>query len=123
MSKGGGGLQESFLERCRSEGVRCVIYLVNGVQLRGIVRAFDNFTLLLETDNVQQIVYKHAITTVQPLRRLAERGEAGERADRPQPAESPEGRRAPAEADPPAPAPSATTPSSHRELQRPESSS
>lgn len=64
-------IQESFLNLCRREQARCIIYLVNGVQLRGVIRGFDNFTILLEEESRQQIVYKHAVTTVQPMKRLS----------------------------------------------------
>lgn len=70
MAKTGGALQESFLNTCRREGTRCVVYLVNGVQLRGVIRSFDSFTLLLEDEGKQQLVYKHAVTTVQPAQRI-----------------------------------------------------
>ncbi|MCC6661461.1 MAG: RNA chaperone Hfq [Phycisphaerales bacterium] len=63
-------VQETLLNWCRREQARCIVYLVNGVQLRGVVTAFDNFTILLEDEGKQQMVYKHAVTTVQPLRRL-----------------------------------------------------
>ncbi len=42
------------------------IYLVNGFQLKGVVRGFDNFTIVLESDNKQQLVYKHAVSTIAP---------------------------------------------------------
>lgn len=71
MTQAAANVQETFLNLCRKERVRCIIYLVNGVQLRGQILAFDNFTLLLEDEQKQQIVYKHAITTVQPMRRVA----------------------------------------------------
>lgn len=70
MAKAGASLQESFLNTCRREGIRCVVYLVNGVQLRGVVRSFDNFTILMEDEGKHQLVYKHAVTTVQPAQRV-----------------------------------------------------
>ncbi|NUP99636.1 MAG: RNA chaperone Hfq [Armatimonadetes bacterium] len=70
MSRMGINIQETFLNLCRREQTRCIVYLVNGVQLRGVITGFDNFTILLEDENRQQIVYKHAVTTVQPMRRL-----------------------------------------------------
>jgi len=63
-------VQETFLNLCRKERVRCIVYLVNGVQLRGQILAFDNFTLLMEDEQKQQMVYKHAVTTVQPMQRI-----------------------------------------------------
>lgn len=44
------------------------IYLVNGFQLRGMVKGFDNFTVILEQDGKQQLVYKHAISTISPMK-------------------------------------------------------
>ncbi len=76
MARPGTSLQETFLNLCRRESARCVVYLVNGVQLRGVIRAFDNFTILLEDEGKHQIVYKHAVTTVQPTQRLGELGPA-----------------------------------------------
>ena len=63
-------VQEAFLNLCRKESTRCIIYLVNGVQLRGVVKGFDTFTILMEDEGRQQIIYKHAVTTVQPMRRI-----------------------------------------------------
>ena len=61
-------LQDSFLKQIRRENVPVIIYLVNGFQLRGAVRGFDNFTVILENDGKQQLVYKHAISTITPIR-------------------------------------------------------
>ena len=63
-------LQDSFLNQVRKENVPVIIYLVNGFQLRGAVRGFDNFTVIIENDGKQQLVYKHAISTVTPFRPL-----------------------------------------------------
>ncbi len=61
-------LQDSFLNQVRKDNVPVVIYLVNGFQLRGSVKGFDNFTVILENDGKQQLVYKHAISTITPFR-------------------------------------------------------
>ena len=63
-------LQDSFLNQIRKENVPVIIYLANGFQLRGAVRGFDNFTVILENDGKQQLVYKHAISTITPIRPL-----------------------------------------------------
>ena len=63
-------LQDSFLNQVRKENVPVIIYLVNGFQLRGSVRGFDNFTVIIENDGKQQLVYKHAISTITPFRAL-----------------------------------------------------
>jgi host factor-I protein len=65
-------LQDSFLNQIRKENnLPVIIYLINGFQLRGVVKGFDNFTVIIENDGKQQLVYKHAISTITPLRALA----------------------------------------------------
>lgn len=64
-------LQDSFLNQVRKENVAVVIYLVNGFQLRGFVKGFDNFTVIIENDGKQQLVYKHAISTITPFKPLS----------------------------------------------------
>ncbi|MBC8015684.1 MAG: RNA chaperone Hfq [Sporomusaceae bacterium] len=65
-------LQDSFLNQIRKENnLPVIIYLINGFQLRGVVKGFDNFTVIIENDGKQQLVYKHAISTITPLRQLA----------------------------------------------------
>lgn len=61
-------LQDTFLNLVRKENIPATVYLVNGFQIRGMVRGFDNFTVVLESDGKQMLVYKHAISTVTPLR-------------------------------------------------------
>lgn len=63
-------LQDSFLNEARKKNVQLTVFLVNGFQMRGTVAGFDSFTVLLESEGKQQLVYKHAISTVAPLRRL-----------------------------------------------------
>lgn len=67
MSKPQINLQDGFLNHVRKENISVTIYLVNGVQLKGVVRAFDNFTVLLEADNRLMLIYKHAVSTIAPL--------------------------------------------------------
>ena len=59
-------LQEIFLTRARKENVPVTMFLINGFQLRGTVTGFDSFTVVLETDGKQQLIYKHAISTLVP---------------------------------------------------------
>ena len=59
-------LQDLFLLSARRSRVSVTIFLVNGFQMRGIVRGFDSFTVVLETDGKQQLIYKHAISTLVP---------------------------------------------------------
>ena len=60
-------LQDSFLNHVRKENLAVVIYLVNGFQIRGLVRGFDNFTVIIDNEGKQQLVYKHAISTIAPV--------------------------------------------------------
>ena len=64
-------LQDSFLNQVRKENVGVVIHLVNGFQLKGNVRGFDNFTVILDSMGKQQMVYKHAISTITPARAIS----------------------------------------------------
>lgn len=71
-------LQEVFLNAVQRSGDPVTMFLVNGVMLQGEIAAFDLFCMLLERDNMAQLVYKHAISTVQPSRPLDLSGENGE---------------------------------------------
>ena len=64
-------LQDSFLNQVRKENVSVIIHLVNGFQLKGNVKGFDNFTVILDSMGKQQLVYKHAISTITPAKPLA----------------------------------------------------
>ena len=69
MNKTQLNLQDTFLNQVRKENVGVMIYLIGGVQLRGNVRGFDSFTLLLDSPGKPtQLVYKHAITSIVPMR-------------------------------------------------------
>jgi host factor-I protein len=68
MNKAPINLQDTFLNQVRKENLPVTIYLVNGFQLKGLVRGFDNFTVVIEFEGKQQMVYKHAISTVMPIR-------------------------------------------------------
>jgi len=61
-------LQEAFLGAVRRSGEPVTMFLVNGVMLQGEIAAFDLFCMLLQRDGLSQLVYKHAISTVQPER-------------------------------------------------------
>ncbi len=81
MSKTNPTLQDGFLNQLRKDGTQVLVYLVNGVQLKGIVRAFDSFTVLLDFEGKQSLVYKHAISTIIPgagFREFAGKGAAAE---------------------------------------------
>lgn len=61
-------LQDMFLNQVRKENIAVTIHLVNGFQIKGNVKGFDNFTVVLESMGKQQMVYKHAISTITPAR-------------------------------------------------------
>lgn len=61
-------LQDAFLNYIRREKIPVTLFLMNGFQLRGVVRSFDSFVVLIDADGRQQMIYKHAISTVAPAR-------------------------------------------------------
>lgn len=77
MSKGQ-SLQDPFLNALRREKVPVSIYLVNGIKLQGQIESFDQFVILLK-NTVSQMVYKHAVSTVVPIRNV--RGHYGQNGD------------------------------------------
>ncbi len=64
-------LQDVFLNQVRKEHIAVTIYLTNGFQLKGMVKGFDNFTVILESDGKQQMIYKHAISTISPVKNVS----------------------------------------------------
>ncbi len=70
MNKTTINLQDVFLNHVRKEHIYVTIYLTNGFQLKGLVKGFDNFTVVLDTEGKQQLVYKHAISTIIPARQV-----------------------------------------------------
>ena len=71
MTNKGLNLQDVFLNQARKERLPLTIFLTNGYQFKGIIRGFDSFIVILETDGRQQLVYKHAISTIVPARPIA----------------------------------------------------
>jgi host factor-I protein len=61
-------LQDTFLNQVRKENIGVTIHLVNGFQIKGNVKGFDNFTVVLDVMGKQQMVYKHAISTITPAK-------------------------------------------------------
>ncbi|KHM53218.1 host factor-I protein [Anaerovibrio lipolyticus DSM 3074] len=57
-------LQDSILNQVRKENIQVSIHLVNGFQIKGFVKGFDNFTVIIDSMGKQQMVYKHAISTI-----------------------------------------------------------
>jgi RNA chaperone Hfq len=61
-------LQEIFLTRARRDRMPVTMFLMNGFQLRGVITGFDAFAVILDSEGRQQMIYKHAISTIAPLR-------------------------------------------------------
>ncbi|MCQ2968903.1 MAG: RNA chaperone Hfq [Clostridium sp.] len=66
MNKQQNNLQDTFLNNARKSKISVSIYLTNGFLLKGFVKAFDNFTVILDSEGKQMMIYKHAITTISP---------------------------------------------------------
>ena len=63
-------LQDAVLNEVRKERVPVTLFLMNGFQLRGTVTGFDSFVVLLVSEGKQQMIYKHAISTLAPMKPL-----------------------------------------------------
>ncbi len=61
-------LQEAILNEVRRDKIPVTLFLMNGFQLRGIITGFDSFVVVLVTDGKQQMIYKHAISTLAPMK-------------------------------------------------------
>jgi len=61
-------LQDVFLNQCRKHKVPLTMFLTNGFQFKGMVRGFDNYVVILDCEGKQNLVYKHAISTIIPTR-------------------------------------------------------
>ena len=63
-------LQDAILREVRADRVPVTLFLMNGFQLRGIITGFDSFVVVLVTEGKQQMIYKHAISTLAPMKPL-----------------------------------------------------
>ena len=63
-------LQEQFLDQARREHTGLTVFLMNGFKMRGVVTGYDDFTVVLDCEGKQELVYKHAISTIIPARPL-----------------------------------------------------
>lgn len=61
-------LQDVFLNQVRKEKQAITVFLLSGFQIRGLVTGFDNYTVVLDCDGKQELIYKHAISTIIPTR-------------------------------------------------------
>ncbi len=73
-------LQDTFLNYARTERIPITVYLISGFQFKGVVKGFDSYVILLESEGKQNLVYKHAISTIIPARtiNMAEADKAAE---------------------------------------------
>ncbi|MDS9470662.1 RNA chaperone Hfq [Sporosarcina pasteurii] len=65
-----GNMQDVFLNTLRKNNVFVTVFLMNGFQLKGLIKSYDNYTILLETEGKQQLIYKHAISTYVPTKTI-----------------------------------------------------
>ena len=63
-------IQEALLNESRKSKIDLTIYLLNGVPLKGKVISFDNFTIIIDINGKQNLIYKHAVTTIIPEKRV-----------------------------------------------------
>lgn len=68
-------LQDTFLNNLRKNQVFVTVFLLNGFQLKGLIKSYDNFTVLLEAEGKQNLIYKHAISTFAPAKNVLLNGE------------------------------------------------
>jgi len=64
----GKNLQDLLLNQVRRESIPVTVFLITGFQIRGVIKGFDSYVIIIEADGKQQMVYKHAISTVIPLK-------------------------------------------------------
>lgn len=70
MSKSINNLQDIFLNNARKNIIPVTIYLINGFQINGSVKGFDSFTVILDSNGRQMMIYKHAISTITPQKNI-----------------------------------------------------
>ena len=63
-------LQDAFLNKVRKDRMIITVFLISGYQIRGLVKGFDNYTVVIDSDGTQQMIYKHAISTLIPARTI-----------------------------------------------------
>ena len=62
-------LQDNYLNQLRRDKIPVLVFLTNGVRLKGVIKSFDSFVILLE-ENTQSLIYKHAVSTIVPERNI-----------------------------------------------------
>jgi host factor-I protein len=76
MDKPAQNIQDSFLNNARKDKIVLTIYLMSGVKLSGRIKSFDKYSLVLETNNQEQLIFKHAISTVVTMKSSHSHGAA-----------------------------------------------
>jgi host factor-I protein len=61
-------LQDVFLNQVRKDKIQVTVYLTNGFQFKGLVKGFDNYSMIIDTDGKQELIFKHAISTIIPVK-------------------------------------------------------
>ena len=64
-------LQDVFLNQCRKDKIAVTIFLTNGFQFKGVVKGFDSYIVILECEGKQELVFKHAISTIVPVKPIS----------------------------------------------------
>ncbi|MFD2115848.1 RNA chaperone Hfq [Paenibacillus yanchengensis] len=64
-------IQDTFLNQLRKEGIPVTVFLMNGFQIRGVIKAFDNYIIIIDSEGRQQMIYKHAVSTFTPQRNVS----------------------------------------------------
>lgn len=64
-------IQDHYLNQLRKDNMLVTVYLTNGFQIKGLIRAFDNFTIIIDSEGKQQMIYKHAISTFTPQKAIS----------------------------------------------------
>lgn len=67
VMEGSLNIQDTFLNNVRKLRTPVVVYLISGYQMRGIVKSFDHYVILLDSDGKQNMIYKHAVSTISPI--------------------------------------------------------
>lgn len=68
MQKTNINLQDTFLSKARRAGTLVTVFLMNGFQIHGVIGGYDSFVVILDSEGKQQMIYKHAISTIIPMR-------------------------------------------------------
>ncbi len=69
--RNGINLQDTLLNQARKENIPVTVFLLNGFQIRGVIRGFDNYCILIDSEGKQQLIYKHAISTLIPAKTIS----------------------------------------------------